>query len=126
MGKSWTDRILWGLAATVLGMAAAIWVAGGIRSHAADTWQAREAYYEQLEREYVGRVRQFLEDRGYRSSGVTLSRIVESDGQRSYRVQVYHGSLNRQGEEIQAEVLGEIEDMGFFVPGCSFSAQMLR
>lgn len=126
MGKSWTDRILWGLAATVLGMAAAIWGAAGIRSHAADTWEVREAYYEQLEREYLGRVRQFLEERGYRSSGVTLSRIVESDGRRSYRVLVYHGSLNMQGEEIQTEVLGEIEDMGFFVPGCSFSAQMLR
>ncbi len=126
MGKSWTDRILWGLAATVLGMAVGICVLGGIRSQAADTWKAREAYYEQLEREYVGRVRQFLEERGYRSSGVTLSRIVDNDGRRSYRVLVHHGTLDRQGEEIQAEVLGEIENMGFFVPGCSFSAQMLR
>ena len=98
----------------MLGMAVGICVLGGIRSQAADTWKAREAYYEQLEREYVGRVRQFLEERGYRSSGVTLSRIVDHDGRRSYRVLVHHGILDRQGEEIQAEVLGGDRGHGLF------------
>ena len=55
MRRVWTDRIMWGLAVIVL-VAAAIWVTGGIESQAADTRKDREAYYQQLEREYIGRV----------------------------------------------------------------------
>ena len=125
MRKSWTDGIMWGLAAIVLAMTTAVCIAGSIKSQAADTWKAQEAYYQQLEREYIGRVRQFLEERGYRSSGVTLNRIVDGDGQRSYKVLVHHGARNRLEEEAQAEVLEQIEDLGFQVPGCSFTAQLL-
>lgn len=126
MRKSWTDGIMWGLAAIVLAMTTAVCIAGSIKSQAADTWKAQEEYYQQLEREYIGRVRQFLEERGYHSSGVTLNRIVDGDGQRSYKVLVHHGALNRLEEEAQAEVLEQIEDLGFQVPGCSFTAQLFR
>ncbi len=126
MRKSWTDRIIWGLAAMVLAMAAAMCITSGLKSQAADTWKAQEAYYEQLEREYIGRVQQFLEEQGYRNSGVMLNRVVDSDGQRSYKMLVHHGALERLKEEAQAEVLGQIEAMGFYVPGCSFTAQMLQ
>ena len=126
MSKSWTDRIMWGLAAIVLAMAAAMCVMGGIRSQAADTRKAQEAYYEQLEREYMDRVWQFLEEQGYRNSGVMLNRVVDGDGQRSYKVLVHHGALDRLEEGAEAEVLGQIEDMGFYVPGCSFTARLLQ
>lgn len=125
MRREWTDRIMWGLAAIVL-VAAAIWVTGGIESQAADTRKDREAYYQQLEREYIGRVRDYLEGQGYRSSGVTLNRIVDSDGQRSYKVLVHHGAICRLEEEAQAEVLERIEELGFQEPGCCFTALLLR
>ncbi len=126
MRKSWTDRLLWGLAAIVLAMAAAMCITSGIKSQAADTWKAQEAYYEQLEQDYIGRVQRFLEEQGYRNSGIMLNRVVDSDGQRSYKMLVHHGALERLEEEAQASVLGQIEDMGFYVPGCSFTAQMLQ
>lgn len=126
MRKSWTDRILWGLAAIVLAMIAAMCVTSSIKSQAADTQKAQEAYYEQLEREYINQVWQYLEEQGYRNSGVMLNRVVDSDGQRSYKVLVHHGALDRLQEEAQAEVLGRIEGMGFYVPGCSFTAQLLQ
>jgi len=114
------------MAAIVSAMAVAMCIMGSIKSHAADTWKAREAYYEELEREYADRVWQFLEEQGYHSSGVMLNRVVASDGQRSYKVLVHHGALNRLEEEAQAEVLGQIENMGFDVPGCSFTAKLLQ
>lgn len=126
MRKSRTDGVLWGLAAIVLALAAAVCVAGGIRSQAADIQMAQEAYYQQLEREYIGRVRQFLEEQGYCSSGVTLNRVVDGDGQRSYKVLVHHGALERLEEEAQIQVLERIEGLGFQVPGCSFTARLLR
>lgn len=126
MRKSRTDGVLWGLAAIVLALAAAVCVAGGIRSQAADIQMAQEAYYQQLEREYIGRVRQFLEEQGYCSSGVTLNRVVDGDGQRSYKVLVHHGALERLEEEAQIQVLERIEELGFQVPGCSFTARLLR
>ncbi len=126
MSKSWTDRIIWGLAAIVLSMAAAMCIAGSIKSQAADTLRAQEAYYEQLEREYIGQVRNFLTEQGYRNSGVTLSRIVDGEGQRRYRVLIHHGAIDRLEEEALAELLEQVSDLGFYVPGCSFTAQLLQ
>lgn len=126
MGRSRTERIGWGLAAIVLAMAAAMCVIGGMESQAADTQAAQEEYYQQLEREYIGRVRDFLERQGYRSSGVTLNRVVDGDGQRSYKVLVYHGALYRLEEEAQTEVLERIEGLGFQEPDCSFTARLLK
>ena len=80
MRKSWADRTIWGLTAIMLSMVAAMCITGSIRSQAADTLRAQEAYYEQLEREYIGQVRSFLAEQGYRNSGVTLSRIVDGEG----------------------------------------------
>ncbi|MDE6673188.1 MAG: hypothetical protein K2K19_00025 [Acetatifactor sp.] len=126
MSKSWTDRIIWGLAAIMLSMAAAMCIAGSIKSQAADTLRAQEAYYEQLEREYIGQVRSFLTEQGYRNSGVTLSRIVDGEGQRRYRVLIHHGAIDRLEEEARAELLEQVSDLGFYVPGCSFTAQLLQ
>ena len=126
MRKSWTDRIMWGLAAMALAAAVALCIAGSIKSQAADTLEAQEAYYEQLEREYIGQVRGFLAEQGYRNSGVTLSRIVDGEGQRSYRVLIYHGAISRLDEEALAELLGQTEELGFYIPGCSFTAQLLQ
>lgn len=126
MSKSWTDRIIWGLAAIVLSMAAAMCIAGSIKSQAADTLRTQEAYYEQLEREYIGQVRSFLTEQGYRNSGVTLSRIVDGEGQRRYRVLIHHGAIVRLEEEELVELLEQVSDLGFHVPGCSFTAQLLQ
>ena len=126
MRKSWMDRIMCGVAAIVLAMTAAICVIGGIEIQAADTREAQEAYYQQLEREYIGRVMEFLERQGYRSSGVTLNRIVDGDGRRSYKVVIHHRALDWLEEGAQTEVLEQVEGLGFQMPGCSFTAQMLR
>lgn len=126
MSKSWTDRIIWGLAAIMLSIAAAMCIAGSIKSQAADTLRAQEAYYEQLEREYIGQVKNFLTEQGYRNSGVTLSRIVDGEGQRRYRVLIHHGAIDRLEEEARAELLEQVSDLGFYVPGCSFTAQLLQ
>lgn len=126
MRKSWTDRTIWGLAAIMLAMTAAICIAGSIKSQAADTLRAQEVYYEQLEWEYIGQVRNFLAEQGYRNSGVTLSRIVDEEGQRSYKVLIYHGAIVRLEEDALTELLEQVRDLGFHVPGCSFTAQLLQ
>lgn len=117
---------MWGLVAIVLAMAAALCIAGSIKSQAADTLRAQEAYYEQLEREYIGKVRSFLAEQGYRNSGVTLSRIVDGEGQRSYRVLIHHSAISRLEEEALTALLEQTEELGFYVPGCSFTAQLLQ
>ncbi len=119
MRKSWIDTGLWGLAA-------AIWISGSIKSQAADTLKAQEVYYEQLEREYIGQVRCFLSERGYRNSGVTLGRIVDNEGHRSYTVLIHHSAMDILTQEQLADLLKQVENMGFYVPGCSFAAKRLR
>lgn len=126
MRKSWRDGIFWGVAALGIVMAAVLFITGSINSQAADTLKAQEEYYEQLEREYIGQVRSFLTQQGYRNSGVTLSRVVDDEGQRSYTILVHHSAMDQLEDEKLAELLGQVENMGFYVPGCSFTAQQLR
>ncbi len=125
MRRSWRDRIFGGLAALEIVMAA-LFITGSIGSQAVDTLKDQEEYYEQLEREYTGQVRSFLARQGYRNSGVTLSRVVDSEGQRSYTILVHHSAMDQLEDEKLAELLGQVENMGFYVPGCSFTAQQLR
>lgn len=126
MRKSWRYGIFGGLAALGIVAAAFLFITWSIKSQAADTLKAQEEYYEQLEREYITRVRGFLAEQGYRNSGVTLSRVVDGEGQRSYMIRVHHSAMEQLNDEKLAELLEQIECMGFYVPGCSFTAQQLR
>lgn len=84
-----------------------------------------EKHYQLLEQEYVDEIRSYLEEQGYYNSGVTLTRVVEANGSRSYEVVLHHKNIDKLSEEEQAELLQTVEDMAFQASGCDFRVNLL-
>lgn len=83
-----------------------------------------EAFLE-LEDDYVGAVRTYLEGKGYRNSGVALTRLVDESGDRSYEMVLHHKNMYKLSLEEQETMLEEIAAMAFHVSGCKFQVKLL-
>ncbi len=59
-------------------------------------------YYEELEEDYVVRLREMLGNKGYSNAGITMTKIYQADGSREYTVQIHHKRIDRLegGERI--------------------------
>lgn len=59
-----------------------------------------EAAYDELEKVYCAEVHGMLMDYGLHNSGMNLTKITQPDGEREYRLEVYHAGIARlTGEE---------------------------
>lgn len=95
-------------------------VAGTVQSQSSRDIQQAEAFYQELEDDYVEEIRAYLTEAGYVNSGIMLTRTVFEDGRREYQLTVHNGRFSGlTGEE--AEVLAEVlEEKAFSKDGCSF------
>ena len=84
-----------------------------------------EESFLELEDDYVGTVRTYLEEKGYRNSGVALTRVVDEEGDRSYEMTLHHKNLYKLSTEEQETILKEIATMAFHVSGCKFQVKLL-
>lgn len=84
-----------------------------------------ENYYYEKEQELVREARQFLDGEGYTNSGVMLTRVVDSDGSRSYTLTVHHGRIDGMGEEDRGLLLVELEKFAFTDDASTFHYEFL-
>ncbi len=84
-----------------------------------------EAAFLELEGNYLSQVKVYLEKEGFRNSGVALSRVIESDGSRSYEITLHNKKLNELSLEEQEQLKADIEEMAFGVAGCEFQVTFL-
>lgn len=87
--------------------------------------QELEGYYQEQERVLVKETKAFLEEKGFRHSGVMLTRVVDGDGSREYTVTVHHGKIDRMGEDGRQQLMEELEKIVFEDGGCSFRHEFL-
>lgn len=84
-----------------------------------------EEAFAELEKDYVDATREFLEGKGYRNSGVALTRVVDENGERSYEMVLHHKNLYKLSGEEQEKLMEEIATMAFHVSGCEFQVKLL-
>ena len=75
--------------------------------------------------EIKSRTIDYLEEKGYRNSGVALTRVVDEEGERSYEMTLHHKNLYKLSTEEQETILKEIATMAFHVSGCKFQVKLL-
>ena len=84
-----------------------------------------EKHFRVLEQEYVQEIRSYLEEQGFKNSGVSLTRVVETDGSRSYEVVLHHKGISKLTAQEQAELFEAVEELAFHIAGCNFQVNLL-
>lgn len=84
-----------------------------------------EAGLRRLEQEYIGKIRGYLEQQGFKHSGVNLTWTMEEDGSRSYQVAIYHKGIIGLSVEKQEELLAAVCELAFQWTGCNFRVNLL-
>ena len=84
-------------------------ISGTVHSSEKVERREREKYYREIEAEYVKEVRFFLNEEGYSNSGVTMTKVIDEEENRSYTMTIHHrgiGNLQQdEQEQLQEELL---------------------
>lgn len=103
----------------------AFFISGTVQSQKDGGVTVDEDAYQVLEEQYVEEIRDYLEEQGFRNSGVTLTRTVEKDGERVYEVALHHKNLYKLSDKEQEALFQIIEEKSFNVMGCEFQVGLL-
>ena len=74
----------------------------------------------------MSEIRNLLEERGYRNSGVTMSRVRLEDGSNQYIVTIYHRRIMNLALDEQEELLDACRMIRFPVEDCNFFHEFLE
>ncbi len=70
-------------------------------------------FYEELEENYEMRLRDMLENKGYRNAGITMTKVYQTDGGRDYTIQIHHRRIDGLCEEEKLLLLNELATISF-------------
>ena len=88
----------------ILVLITAFCIAGTVMSKGDMTERELESYYQQVEKELLGRTRDQLEELGFKNSGVTLTRVVDAEGNRDYTFTIHHRKIDAMSAEERVEL----------------------
>lgn len=108
------------IATVVLVLVTVFCTAGTVYSKEKEERKVSEAYYRELEREYVKELRKYLNEAGFTDSGVMLTRTVYEDGSREYHVTVHNRRFDRLTEAEKESLMQELLEKAFTEENCSF------
>ena len=66
-----------------------------------------------------------LNEMGFRNSGVTLTRVVDAEGNREYTFTIHHGKIDRMSEEERMALAAALMQSITPVESCSFTHEFL-
>lgn len=123
-------RSLGSLWFTVLGSAVLVLVIGfcvteTVISQSNEARCVEEKYYDEMEGAYLAEMKQLLTDKGYGNSGITMTRITDEEGMRSYTVSIHHKLINKLSKDEQEKLMETLGGIVFPDASCRFSHEFL-
>ena len=83
--------------------------------------QHQNAYYEDMEDNYVASLKSELTAKGYRNAGITMTKIFYENGEREYTVKIHHKRMENLSLEEQEVLLEELSMTNFADRECKIS-----
>lgn len=83
-------------------------VAGTVKGQETGSNAELEAYYKELENRLLEDTKTYLTEEGFHNSGVTLNRIVDSDGKREYTFTIHHNRIDRMSEAERQKLASKL------------------
>lgn len=84
-----------------------------------------EAFYRAREKEMADEVRNYLDENGFRNSGVALTRVVDGEGNRKYTLTIHHDRIDVMSDEERNELSSRLSDFNFADENCVFEQEFL-
>lgn len=109
----------------LLVMVIALCVTGTVIGQSHIDEREMEAYYQAKEREMIVEVRNYLNDNGFKNSGVALTRVVDEEGNREYTLTIHHDRIDAMSDEKKNELKVELSAFDFSAANCSFQQEFL-
>ena len=97
-------NLLFTAATIILVLITAFCIAGTVMSKGDMTDRELERYYHQVEKELLGQTREQLEEMGFKNSGVTLTRVVDAEGNRDYTFTIHHRKIDAMSAKERVEL----------------------
>lgn len=123
--RSGRGAIGFGVLTICLILISAFCVTGTVISQSNPGQAELENYYREKEKELVKETKEYLNEAGYANSGVTLTRVVDGDGNREYTVTVHHGKIDKMDELARESLKEELSVLAFSAENCSFCHEFL-
>lgn len=98
----------------ILILVTAFCTTGTVMGMEKDKLSVDETFFEEMERDYVYKVRQYLDAEGYCNSGVALTKVLFEDGSREYTLNVHHRRFGKLEQAKQEELKSMLADMADF------------
>ncbi len=103
----------------------ALSITGTVKSQSNVDVKIDAEYYEQMEREYVREIRNYLSEQGYENSGVMLTYVSAGGSARKYTVTIHNEKISKLSQGEKAVIEREILAMAFEAPECTFFQEFL-
>lgn len=87
--------------------------------------QELENYYRAQEKELLQETKDRLTDMGFKNSGVTLTRVVDEEGNREYTFTIHHGNIDKMNETEREELADTLLAEAKIDENCTFYHEFL-
>ncbi len=100
-------------------------IKGTVVSQAKSRIQQENEAYHDMEKEYIRKTRAVLKENGFENSGVNLTKVIDEDGSRTYKVVVHNSRINRLNNSEKDELELLLKSVKFADEKCDFSHEFL-
>ena len=87
--------------------------------------QELENYYRTQEKQLLQETKDYLTEKGFANSGVTLTRVVDEAGKRDYTFTIHHGKIDRMNETERLELAAALNGITQLEGNCTFCHEFL-
>lgn len=125
MRRGRTETFVFMIVTVCLVLISAFCITGTVHSQSRASERELENYFREKEQEMVREVREYLNQSGYENSGVTLNRVLETDGSRAYTLTVHHRRIDNLDEECRENLQAQLSAFDFVAENCTFFHEFL-
>lgn len=101
-------------------------ISGTVISQEKGKSKVEEKYYYQAQQDYVKTVRNFLNEQGYKNSGVTMTYVLTKEGDREYTVTIHHKRISALSEGEKKRLKAACGKLVFPVEDCLIFHEFLE
>lgn len=85
-------------------------VAGTVKGQESGPNAEPEAYYREVESQFLDDTKLYLTEQGFSNSGVTLNRIVDAEGNREYTFTIHHSRIDKMSDADRRHLANQLSE----------------